>query len=87
MHLIQRLILITALISGTAMAEQPIAIAIHGGAGTIRAEQMTGDLETRYRDTLDEALTRVFRSASRGGSRSTSISFPQQSRCSCTAAT
>ena len=68
MHLIQRLILITALISGTAMAEQPIAIAIHGGAGTIRAEQMTGDLETRYHDTLDEALMAGYQVLDSGGS-------------------
>ena len=33
------------------------AIAIHGGAGTILKENMTPELETAYRQAMDEALT------------------------------
>ncbi len=32
-------------------------IAIHGGAGTLSRERMTGEQETEYRDKLDEALS------------------------------
>ena len=35
---------------------QPIAIAVHGGAGTILKENMTPELEAEYKNKLEEAL-------------------------------
>lgn len=37
-------------------AEGRVAIAIHGGAGTIRRADMTAELEQQYRQTLEQAL-------------------------------
>lgn len=37
--------------------EPPVAIAIHGGAGTMRKENMTAEQEEAYRRKLTEALT------------------------------
>ena len=39
-----------------AETDQPVAIAIHGGAGTLTRENMTPELETAYRETLTRAL-------------------------------
>ena len=44
------------LLSGAAMAEPPVAIAIHGGAGTIERGQMTEEREQAIRDALERAL-------------------------------
>ncbi len=38
------------------IAENPIAIVIHGGAGTILRENLTPDVEAAYRDKLAEAV-------------------------------
>lgn len=38
-----------------AIAENPVAIVIHGGAGTILRENLTPDVEAAYRDKLAEA--------------------------------
>ncbi len=52
-----RALLIPALLlSGAAMAENPVAIAIHGGAGTIERGQMTEEREQTIRDALERAL-------------------------------
>src|SRR5690554_2695948 len=40
----------------TSAQEQPIAIAIHGGAGTILPENMTKRMEAEYRAALEGAL-------------------------------
>lgn len=45
----------------------PIALAVHGGAGTILREKLTPDLEQQYRDTLREALQAGYDILSRGG--------------------
>jgi L-asparaginase / beta-aspartyl-peptidase len=45
-----------------------IAIAIHGGAGTILRSTMTPDLEREYRDGLGEALSAGWKILSSGGS-------------------
>lgn len=45
-----------------------IALAIHGGAGTIRKEQMTADLEREYRTGLENALKAGWNILERGGS-------------------
>ncbi|MFN6963034.1 MAG: isoaspartyl peptidase/L-asparaginase family protein [Pyrinomonadaceae bacterium] len=45
-----------------------IALAIHGGAGTILRSLMTPELEREYRSGLDEALRRGWEILERGGS-------------------
>jgi beta-aspartyl-peptidase (threonine type) len=47
---------------------EKIALAIHGGAGTILKEEMTQELEQRYRDGLKEALDIGFAVLANGGS-------------------
>jgi len=44
-----------------------IALAIHGGAGTIRRSQMTGDLEHEYRAGLENALKAGWNILEKGG--------------------
>lgn len=54
-----------------AMAEspqQPIAIAIHGGAGTIEKSKMTPDKERAYRAKLEEAVNAGYGVLDKGGS-------------------
>ena len=46
---------------------QPVAIAIHGGAGTIRPEEMTPEKETAYRAALSEALRAGYEVLQNGG--------------------
>ena len=48
--------------------EPPIAIVIHGGAGTIRRDAMTPDVERAYRAKLEEALSAGHRILKDGGS-------------------
>ncbi|MEP6703269.1 MAG: isoaspartyl peptidase/L-asparaginase, partial [Acidobacteriota bacterium] len=45
-----------------------IALAIHGGAGTILRSTMTPELEREYRDGLESALREGWQILSRGGS-------------------
>ncbi len=45
-----------------------IALAIHGGAGTILRSEMTADLEAEYRGGLDNALRKGFEVLQAGGS-------------------
>lgn len=49
-------------------AERPIAIAIHGGAGTIEKSKMTPEREKAYRDKLREALDKGYAVLEKGGS-------------------
>jgi len=42
-------------------------IAIHGGAGTLRKSDMTNELESAYRDGLEQALTVAYNSLKNGG--------------------
>lgn len=51
--------------SGT---KQEIALAIHGGAGTIKRENMTADQEAAYREKLMESIDVGFAVLERGGS-------------------
>jgi beta-aspartyl-peptidase (threonine type) len=44
-----------------------LALAIHGGAGTIRPEEMSAERETAYRNGLEQALLRGWEVLSRGG--------------------
>jgi len=48
--------------------EPPIAITIHGGAGTMRKENMTAEQEEAYRSKLTEALTLGHEILKNGGS-------------------
>jgi beta-aspartyl-peptidase (threonine type) len=38
-------------------AEQPVAIALHGGAGTIERDRMSAEVEADYRSFLDRAIS------------------------------
>jgi L-asparaginase / beta-aspartyl-peptidase len=44
------------------------AIVIHGGAGTILREKMTSEMETQYRDVLQQALDSGYAILEKGGS-------------------
>lgn len=51
-----------------AKAEGKLALAIHGGAGTIRRENMTSEQETAYRDKMEESLNAGYAVLESGGS-------------------
>ncbi len=51
-----------------AAAGSPIVLVIHGGAGTIRREDMTAEREAEYRAALEAALTAGFAVLEGGGS-------------------
>jgi beta-aspartyl-peptidase (threonine type) len=40
----------------SSLADKPLALVIHGGAGTIRKENMSPEMEAAYREKLQEAL-------------------------------
>ena len=46
----------------------PIAIVIHGGAGTILKEKMTSEVDRAYRDALQASVTRGYEVLQAGGS-------------------
>lgn len=57
--------------SASAPMTQPaskIAFAVHGGAGTIEREEMTGEKEKEYRENLEKALKAGYEILQRGGS-------------------
>ncbi|MFU8831459.1 MAG: isoaspartyl peptidase/L-asparaginase family protein [Wenzhouxiangella sp.] len=64
----KKLLLALLLISGWAMAERPIAIAVHGGAGTIERGQMTAEREQAIRTALESAVQAGHRILADGGS-------------------
>jgi beta-aspartyl-peptidase (threonine type) len=47
-------------------AEPPVAIGIHGGAGTIERDAMSAELEATYLEFLDYAITAGYEQLSRG---------------------
>jgi len=49
-------------------AEPPVAIGIHGGAGTIKREAMSAELEATYIEFLDHAITAGYEQLRRGES-------------------
>lgn len=53
--------------ANAAPANPPIAIVIHGGAGTISPKDMTPALEAEYRSTLRQALTTGYAVLKKGG--------------------
>lgn len=62
------LCLISALFMQLLYAQSPIAIVVHGGAGTIERERMTAELEQAYRAKLEEALRTGYAILQAGGS-------------------
>ena len=48
-------------------APKPVAIAIHGGAGTILKSSMTPEKEKAYRDTLQQAVLHGYGVLTSGG--------------------
>ena len=55
-------------ISTDAESEKPLALVIHGGAGTIKRENMTAEMESAYREKLQEALDAGYAVLEAGGS-------------------
>lgn len=51
-----------------ALAEKPLALVIHGGAGTIRKENMSPEMETAYREKLQQAMDAGYAVLEDGGS-------------------
>ncbi|MFI2810321.1 MULTISPECIES: isoaspartyl peptidase/L-asparaginase family protein [Microbulbifer] len=51
----------------TAAEDRPLAIAIHGGAGTIEKSKMTAEREKAYRAKLEEALAKGYAILEAGG--------------------
>ncbi|NQD38170.1 isoaspartyl peptidase/L-asparaginase [Permianibacter sp. IMCC34836] len=58
----------TAALAAAADQSAPIAIAIHGGAGTILRSDLTPELEAQYRATLAQALDSGYAVLKAGGS-------------------
>ena len=52
----------------TAGNESPVAIALHGGAGTIERGAMSEELEATYRAFLDDAITQGYEQLREGRS-------------------
>ena len=61
--------------TGVAIAEEraPVAIAIHGGAGTILKANLTPEQDQAYRDKLNEAVTAGYAVLKNGGSSTDAI--------------
>ena len=51
----------------TNMGERPMALVIHGGAGTIKKENMTPEMEAAYTEKLQEALDAGYKVLENGG--------------------
>ena len=63
----KRLLLTLGLVSGSLMAEAPITLVLHGGAGAER-KKLTAEKEAACRAVLDEALRKGYAVLSEGGS-------------------
>ncbi|WP_237068347.1 isoaspartyl peptidase/L-asparaginase family protein [Microbulbifer guangxiensis] len=63
------IVLMAALLSAPSVLadERPVAMAIHGGAGTIEKSKMTADQERAYREKLAEAVNAGYRVLEEGG--------------------
>ena len=46
--------------------EQPVAIALHGGAGTIERDRMSAEVEAEYRSFLDKAISEGYQQLQAG---------------------
>ena len=47
-------------------ADQPVAIALHGGAGTIERDRMSAEAEAEYRSFLDRAISKGYQQLQAG---------------------
>ena len=47
-------------------ADQPVAIALHGGAGTIERDRMSAEAEAEYRSFLDRAISEGYQQLQAG---------------------
>lgn len=54
-------------------SQHPIAIVIHGGAGTILREKLTPEMEAAYREKLEEAVRSGYRVLKEGGKSRTAV--------------
>ena len=61
------------------MSKHKLALAVHGGAGTILRSLMTTELEREYRDGLESALKVGWEILEKGGS---SLDCVEQTACS-----
>lgn len=61
-------LLILSMFAGAVYGETPIAIAIHGGAGTITKANLTDEKEAQYRAKLNESLQVGYALLKKGGS-------------------
>jgi beta-aspartyl-peptidase (threonine type) len=66
-------------VAGQINVMSKLALAIHGGAGTILRSQMTQELEAEYRSGLKDALERGWKVLTQGGS---SLDAVQEAVCS-----
>lgn len=62
------LITLHLLLFSMSYGQSPIAIVVHGGAGTISRDRMTPELEKAYRQKLEEALREGYAILKNGGS-------------------
>jgi beta-aspartyl-peptidase (threonine type) len=68
MHTFLLTTLCLLLLAAASYAQSPIAIVVHGGAGTISRDRMTPELEKAYRQKLEEALRKGYEILQNGGS-------------------
>lgn len=66
-------LLLLVLMAQTAMAESPIAIAIHGGAGTILKQNLSQQQEASIRTDLEAAVTAGYAILEGGGSSTEAV--------------
>jgi len=60
-------------VSATESQESPIAIVIHGGAGTIQRELMSDEMESRYREVLANAIESGYQILKNDGSSTEAV--------------
>ena len=53
--------------NGVAQDDPPLALVIHGGAGTIRKSDLSSEMEAKYREKVQEALDGGYEILSNGG--------------------
>lgn len=61
------LLTLSSILGCAAVSASPIAIVIHGGAGTILQENLTPEVEAAYREALSESVQRGYQVLKSGG--------------------
>jgi beta-aspartyl-peptidase (threonine type) len=72
-HILSIIIVTTALNMSAAQADSPIAIVIHGGAGTITRAKLTDEKEASIRETLEASIKAGYKVLQKGGSSTTAV--------------